>query len=372
MYRVKTTVKEIVRQNGEKTVHSYEATEIELLAGQTEKGVPSSRNSNNSIYAANLLQGIESVNNPGTLLLENHSKVVDKNGEPQVVYHGTPHFGFSVFDDRKTYFGIFFSTKARTAAAYTGKAKATFPRITNGLPRRDGGIYKCFINARNTLHVTPSNKSLWNGIGIHSIQLSQQDLDFINRERNLPPEDFGTDEYFLSDFKEEYDRGVETTTDNIARLAKILGYDSVRISRVRDGNRTIADDWIMLKGGATIKSATDNVGTYDTNNDDIRFAIGKKRKDDMRKGLLNKLTNASEEQVEQTITEIEKLGEQSKAGGDAKVEKAALHWVKQGTIILPEDGPKVLEAVKMATDKGIDVSKYDSRCVLPVRIPAVY
>ena len=52
-------------------------------------------------------------------------------------------------------------------------------------------------------------------------------------------------------------------------------------------------------------------GSYDTSNDDIRFAIGKKRKDDMRKGLLNKLTNASEEQVEQTITEIEKLGEQS-------------------------------------------------------------
>ena len=129
----------VVDENGEKTVHSYEATEIELLAGQTEKGVPSSRNSNNSIYAANLLQGIESVNNPSTLLLENHSKVVDKNGEPQVVYHGTPHFGFSVFDDRKTCFGIFFSTKARTAAAYTGKVKATSPRIANGLPRHDGG-----------------------------------------------------------------------------------------------------------------------------------------------------------------------------------------------------------------------------------------
>ena len=71
------------------------------------------------------------------------------------------------------------------------------------------------------------------------------------------------------------------------------------------------------KQGDLFKSATDNVGTYDTNNDDIRFAIGKKRKDDMRKGLLNKLTNASEEQVEQTITEIEKLGEQSKVGRGA-------------------------------------------------------
>ena len=92
----------------------------------------------------------------------------------------------------------------------------------------------------------------------------------------------------------------------------------------------------------------------------IRFAIGKKRKEDMRKGLRNKLTHASEEDVERTITEIEKLGEQSKAGGDARVEKAALHWAQQGTIILPEDGPKVLKAVKIAADKGIDFTQYDS------------
>ena len=65
-----------------------------------------------------------------------------------------------------------------------------------------------------------------------------------------------------------------------------------------------AEDIVARQAFAGQESRPNTDGT-------IRFAIGKKRKDDMRKGLLNKLTNASEEQVEQTITEIEKLGEQS-------------------------------------------------------------
>ena len=96
------------------------------------------------------------------------------------------------------------------------------------------------------------------------------------------------------------------------------------------------------------------------NTSDARFAIGRKRKDDMRRGLLNKLTNATEEQVEQTIIEIEKLGEQSKAGGDAKVEKAALHWAKQGTIVLPEDGGVVRQAVALTDKYGIDFTTFNN------------
>lgn len=45
--------------NEAKKAYSYEATKIELLAGQHEEAVTSSRNSNNSITAANLLQDVE-------------------------------------------------------------------------------------------------------------------------------------------------------------------------------------------------------------------------------------------------------------------------------------------------------------------------
>ena len=87
-YRVKVTLKEDRTNNEPQKAYSYEATKIELLAGQHEEAVTSSRNSNNSITAANLLQDVEKSYGNGKKLLDS-SKVVDENGEPKVVYHGT-------------------------------------------------------------------------------------------------------------------------------------------------------------------------------------------------------------------------------------------------------------------------------------------
>ena len=92
----------------------------------------------------------------------------------------------------------------------------------------------------------------------------------------------------------------------------------------------------------------------------LRLQIGKKRKDDMRAKLKNKLTSATDLQVEHTIEEIEKLGESRKAGGDPKIEKAALNWVLKGTVILPEDAPKVRQAVDIADKKHVDIQMYGS------------
>ncbi len=62
-YRVKVTLKEdVTRTRNPKKAYSYEATKIELLAGQHGKDSESERfprNSNNSITAANLLKGVE-------------------------------------------------------------------------------------------------------------------------------------------------------------------------------------------------------------------------------------------------------------------------------------------------------------------------
>ena len=56
---------------------------------------------------------------------ENASKVVDENGEPRVVYHGTTRAGFLEFDTQgqgKTEgTGAWFSDKNRVAETYSGK-----------------------------------------------------------------------------------------------------------------------------------------------------------------------------------------------------------------------------------------------------------
>ena len=96
VYRVKITLKADISNSEAKKAYSYETTKIELLAGQHEEAVTSSRNSNNSITGANLLNGVEKSYGNGEKIL-NSSKVVDENGEPLIVFHGTRNGGFYVF-----------------------------------------------------------------------------------------------------------------------------------------------------------------------------------------------------------------------------------------------------------------------------------
>ena len=102
IYRVKTTLKEFMYDKTEpKMPYSYEVTKIELLAGQNESTDKTalSRYSNNSITGAKLLQDVEKSHKKGEKLLDS-SKIVDENGEPKVVYHGSAR-SFSVFDESK-------------------------------------------------------------------------------------------------------------------------------------------------------------------------------------------------------------------------------------------------------------------------------
>lgn len=98
-YRVKTTLHEFKNKSIATTPHSYEVTEIEPLEGTLETTHAQSADfvptSNNSIVTTNLLNGVENSNG---LPILNSSKIVNENGEPMVVYHGTNDGGFSIFN----------------------------------------------------------------------------------------------------------------------------------------------------------------------------------------------------------------------------------------------------------------------------------
>lgn len=117
------------------------AVKIELLDGQYEDvTMTPSRNFNNSISVAKLLNNVDKSNNRGqeitktpqssvsitpqtpdqsvsgykdtrlmSILQTNSSKVVDDNGEPMVVHHGTNRYGFTVFDTFYTNVGDMFT-----------------------------------------------------------------------------------------------------------------------------------------------------------------------------------------------------------------------------------------------------------------------
>ena len=99
-YMVKVTLKEDRTNNEPQKAYSYEATKIELLAGQHgDVSMTPPRNSNNSITVSKLLNGVEKSYGNGEKLLD-YSKVVDENGKPMVVYHGTSN-DFYTFDINK-------------------------------------------------------------------------------------------------------------------------------------------------------------------------------------------------------------------------------------------------------------------------------
>lgn len=79
LYRVKVTLKENKRTRETTKAYSYEATKIELLAGQHgDVTMTSPRNSNNSITAANLLKGVEKSYDAGHFFEGYSEKIAEK------------------------------------------------------------------------------------------------------------------------------------------------------------------------------------------------------------------------------------------------------------------------------------------------------
>ena len=148
-------------------------------------------------------------NNP-----KNASKAVDENGEPLVVYHGTPE-NFNTFKD-----GAIFTTSNETAA-----------------DKHYGKAMPLFINIRNV-----------------------KTIDYKGRD------------YTNNPLKSEYPkpRNSFETIDNMVRVNKERGFDGTIVLNVKDSTSYGIDEYIAINPNQ-VKSATENIGTYSTTNNDIRY-----------------------------------------------------------------------------------------------------
>ena len=221
IYRVKITLKEDRTQATKTKTYSYEATKIELLDGLSAAPVGTPRNSNSSITAAKLLKDIDKSHKKGEKLLD-YSKVVDENGEPAVMHHGTNLTSVNGGEP----FWVFrndshFGTKEQA------RDRAKDYLSTGGVFK----FYEVFLNIRN-----PQRRS-------------DADQDYLEEK------DMTMSEY--------WEQGVER--------AKGKGYDGVVYLNEYEGE-TPADSWIAFNPNQ-IKSATDNVGTFMTEDNDIRYSL---------------------------------------------------------------------------------------------------
>ena len=142
----------------------------------------------------------------------NASKVVDENGEPLVVYHGSRDNSFTTFDSTKNDKGQkgFFFTNDSTMTSSYGKNPRGF-----------------FINSRNPYVIEGHNKN-WNDLTVEVTDIAKDKLDSIRLFRNdlllqlkegkISKEiyDYWNDKYFKS-----YDKYLSLSNSFIDKIKKI-------------------------------------------------------------------------------------------------------------------------------------------------------
>ncbi len=105
---------------------------------------------------------------------ENASKVVDENGEPMVMYHGSPTRGIKVFEMNEALFGegAFFTNVAEEALDYTGLELLDYKDVgeMDEAAVEQGLLYEVFLNIRDEDRVYERNG------GIHARAISPNEI----------------------------------------------------------------------------------------------------------------------------------------------------------------------------------------------------
>lgn len=209
----------------------------------------------------------------------NVSKVLDENGEPKVVYHGSPYYGFTIFKNES-----YFTAQKNYAARYKKGGN-------------NSGIYDVFLDIKNPFDTRSKRereifeKEFYRKWG-NGAPLT---------ERGLPDWTDGSD---LLEFIEE----------------KGYNYDGIILDEGADGGygETVSfrgESYVPLNS-TQIKSATDNIGTY-SENPDIRWRI-----DDDE--VLERIKSLSSADIEGIMDEAERVVsdnlKESKGRSAARVE----------------------------------------------------
>lgn len=225
------------------------------------------------------------------------SKVVDENGKPLVVYHGSPAIGFTEFDKTKINAndpdsmtnGFFFSSSESEADA-AGKfpwgrpnapeaqVRAFYISLQNPASRAEAnrvgrelersGFEEKYPTARSLKDATRMELQARGYDGVVFEPYAVPDRATFDRDGRVA---VGKKGYSL---KENPDGGVDLYDSNDQYITGYLDFaEAVRM--LKDGT------YIAFEPNQ-IKSATDNVGTFDAADPDIRYSPGRQQPTDAK------------------------------------------------------------------------------------------
>lgn len=157
------------------------------------------------------------------------SKVVDKNGEPLVVYHGTPEY-FTEFNPRTSEAvengkeGLFFFTDSKKLASDYSKNPETLKR---------GNVMQTYLDMQRPYEFDAKGEN-WGRLNVD---------------------------------------GTTMSLDELAQEARSAGHDGLIVKNVVDGlhDRDVKATTYVVFEPTQIKSATGNSGAFDPTNPDISF-----------------------------------------------------------------------------------------------------
>ncbi len=289
-YVVKITARELYSGNKLYSLEGLDIIEESEYRGQPRGSKENSISADYSDSVKNFVRKIREVK-------RNVSKVVDENGEPKVVYHGSPYYGFTIFKNES-----YFTAQKNYAARYKKGGN-------------NSGIYDVFLDIKNPFDTRSKRereifeKEFYRKWG-NGAPLT---------ERGLPDWTDGSD---LLEFIEE----------------KGYNYDGIILDEGADGGygETVSfrgESYVPLNS-TQIKSAEDNIGTY-SENPDIRWRID----DDEALGRIKSLSSAD---IEGIMDEAERVVsdnlKESKGRSAARVEADREKYIRDNMSKWEEGG----------------------------------
>lgn len=225
----------------------------------------------------------------------NASKVVNKDGTPKVLYHQTSA-DFTIFEprhegagtrDQDTPFGIFMKSSDRNIGVKGEKQMALYARIVNPLRVTDRAdlMYQLKKISPEYEKVSAELRSLNDEYQQKYDDAKEAFRDYVTKWRQKNPNASRTAIYDDAAFNEVYEaednvldeweaeaRKVELRSkEAITRDLEKQGYDGVIIQTDEGSFGRSTDAYIALHP-EQVKSATNNVGTFDKGNPDIRYS----------------------------------------------------------------------------------------------------
>ena len=303
-YYVRFTVQEInTRRKGivANQLHSTFISDVEITSADTRVNTgntPATANTS-TFVDAKLQQFLEEARAAAS----NSSKVVDENGEPLVVYHGTPLRRDQITPNRgwqkdgtyvrqeapfHTFKGgeysgmIFTSAEAVKARSIAEKRALSIPDNADGTEQwtEEGYVYDLFVNVKNPFVPQRDAEGILSSMGENI-----PTLNFYGGEGESVPVDVA------KEILESGNSWIVTETPQFIEKVRESGYDGLY-------GKDEGVDYIACFAPNQLKDAYENTGTFSAMNDDIRFSL---RKPVEEKGNLIALHNLSADNLKKAF-----------------------------------------------------------------------